>query len=99
MASLQCNPQDRHGGQIKAQSANRVTSTVISVVYSKVSSYGYFMTLNDLSLGFSKRPYLQRFIKMATQGELLKLHQFLPEGAPKPKIHNTKFRPAENSEQ
>ena len=35
------------------------------------------MTLKDLSLGFSKRPYLQRSIKMATQGELLKLHQFL----------------------
>ena len=32
------------------------------------------MTLKDLRLGFSKRPYLQRFIKMVmTQGELLKL--------------------------
>ena len=38
------------------------------------------MTLKDLRLDVSKRPYLQRFITMATQGELLKLHHFLPQG-------------------
>ena len=36
------------------------------------------MTLKGLRLGVSKRPYLQRFIEMVTQGELLKLHHFLP---------------------
>ena len=34
--------------------------------------------LKDLRLGVSKRPYLQRFIAMMTQIELLKLHHFLP---------------------
>ena len=58
--------------------ASRVTSTVISVIKSMVSSYSQKMTLKDLRLGFSKRPYLQRSIKMATQGELLKLYHFLP---------------------
>ena len=74
-------PLTRHGGQIKLVSlnlVNRVTSTVISVIYSRVSSYSHSMTLKDLRLGFSKRCYFERFIKMATQGELLKYHHFLP---------------------
>jgi hypothetical protein len=45
------------------------------------------MTLKDLRLGFSKRCYFERFIKMATQGELLKLHHFLPMA--KTKIHGS----------
>jgi len=37
------------------------------------------MTLKGLRLGVSKRPYLQRFIQMATHGELLKLHHFFQQ--------------------
>ena len=49
------------------------------------------MTLKDLSLGFSKRPYLQRSVEMVTQGELLKFVPF-SSSREKPKIHGTKFR-------
>jgi len=40
------------------------------------------MTLKDLRLCFSKRPYLQRSIEMVTRVELLKLkHIFFPRQA------------------
>ena len=56
---------------------SRVTSTVISVINSRVSSYNHKMTLKGLRLGFSQRPYLQRSVKIVTLGELLKLLSFL----------------------
>ena len=82
------HPSSRHGerrlayflARFQLNLASRVTSTVISVIYSKVSSYSHQMTLNDRGLGFSKHPYLQRSIRMATQGEVRKLHPFLPPG-------------------
>ena len=58
--------------------ASRVTSTVISVVYSEVALYNYLMTLKDLRLGFSKNSYLQRSTEMVSQGKLLKLPSFPP---------------------
>ena len=79
MSSLQSTPMEaKKARTFQLILANRVTLTVISVIYSKVLSYDHFITLNDLSLGFSKRPYLQRSIQMETQGELLKLYLFFP---------------------
>ena len=57
-------------------SCNSHISTVIFVIHINVSSYMYRMTLKGMTLGFSKRPYLQQSIYIVTQGDLLKLKHF-----------------------
>ena len=50
-------------------------STASFVVWIDFSAHNYLETFQDLRLGFLKRPYLQRSVKMATRGDPLKVRQ------------------------
>ena len=62
--------------QFQLNLTSRVTSTVISVIYINVSSYSHEMTLIDMTLDVPKRPYVLKFIAMATRGEPSKDEHF-----------------------